>query len=113
MNFMNRARWTAGGALAVLTTLVTGCDLKKSLLSPEQPGVIGPTSVTTPTGAEALRIGALGSFKAWVAGGGVNFANLPMMSDLVTDVWASGDTQSQHNETDARTVQTSNGVLAS
>jgi hypothetical protein len=82
-------------------------------LSPQQPGVIGPTSVTTPTGAEALRIGALGSFKSWVAGGGVNFANLPMMSDLVTDIWASGDTQSQHNETDARTMQSSNGVLAS
>ena len=35
-----------------------------------------------PTGAEALRVGALGAFKGWVAGGGVNFANLPMMSDL-------------------------------
>jgi hypothetical protein len=97
----------------LLPALVSGCDLKQSLLSPQQPGVIGPTSVTTPTGAEALRVGALGSFKAWVAGGGVNFANLPMMSDLVTDVWASGDTQSQHNETDQRTVQTSNGVVAS
>ena len=31
----------------------------------------------------------------------------------LTDVWASGDTQSQHNETDQRTMQTSNGVLAS
>jgi hypothetical protein len=97
----------------LLPTLLNGCDLKQSLLSPQQPGVIGPTSVTTPTGAEALRIGALGSFKAWVAGGGVNFANLPMMSDLATDVWASGDTQSQHNETDQRTVQTSNGVVSS
>ena len=101
MKFINRARWAAVGAVALLPTLVNGCDLKQSLLSPQQPGVIGPTSVTTPTGAEALRVGALGSFKAWVAGGGVNFANLPMMSDLVTDVWASGDTQSQHNETDA------------
>jgi hypothetical protein len=113
MKFMKRARWMAVGAMAVLPTLVTGCDLKQDLLSPQQPGVIGPTSVTTPTGAEALRIGALGSFKAWVAGGGVNFANLPMMADLLTDVWASGDTQSQHNETDERIVQSSNGVLAS
>jgi hypothetical protein len=110
---INIARWGAAGAAVLLSVLVTGCDLKQSLLSPQQPGVIGPGSVTTPTGAEALRVGALGSFKAWVAGGGVNFANLPMMSDLVTDVWASGDTQSQHNETDARTMQTSNGVLAS
>lgn len=113
MKFMNRARWKTVGAVALLPTLISGCDLKEALLSPQQPGVIGPTSVTTPTGAEALRIGALGSFKSWVAGGGVNFANLPMMSDLVTDEWASGDTQSQHNETDQRTMQTSNGVLAS
>lgn len=100
-------------AVALLPAVISGCDLRKSLLSPQQPGVIGPTSVTTPTGAEALRVGALGSFKAWVAGGGANFANLPMMSDLVTDVWASGDTQSQHNETDQRTIQTANGVVAS
>jgi len=111
--FIKRARWGTVGALAVLPVLVNGCDLKQSLLSPQQPGVIGPTSVTTPTGAEALRVGAMGSFKAWVAGGGVNFANLPMMSDLATDIWASGDTQSQHNETDQRTMQSSNGVLAS
>src|ERR1041384_8230215 len=107
---IKHARW---GAVLLLPLVAGGCDLKQSLLSPQQPGVIGPTSVTTPTGAEALRVGALGAFKAWVAGGGVNFANLPMMSDLVTDVWASGDTQSQHNETDQRTVQTANGVVAS
>src|SRR4249919_3271079 len=112
-NFIKHAQWGTLGAVALLPALLNGCDLKEKLLSPQQPGVIGPTSVTTPTGAEALRVGALGSFKAWVAGGGVNFANLPMMSDLATDVWASGDTQSQHNETDQRTMQTSNGVLAS
>lgn len=112
MKSMNRARLTAVGAVAIVLTLVGGCNPKDILLSPQQPGVIGPGSVTTPTGAEALRIGALASFKTWFAGGGVNFSNLPMMSDLLTDVWGSGDTQSQHNETDARTVQSSNGVLA-
>ena len=111
MKLINRARWGVIGALLV-PMFANGCNLRESLLSPQQPGVIGPGSVTTPTGAEALRIGAMGAFKAWVAGGGANFANLPMLSDLVTDVWASGDTQSQHNETDQRTVQSSNGVLA-
>jgi hypothetical protein len=113
IKFINRVRWAAPVGAVLLPALLSGCDLKQSLLSPQQPGVIGPTSVTTPTGAEALRIGALGSFKGWVAGGGVNFANLPMMGDLLTDVWASGDTQSQHNETDQRTVQSGNGVVAS
>ncbi len=114
MKSMHSARTAAAvGAFVLLPALLNGCDLKQSLLSPQQPGVIGPTSVTTPTAAEALRVGALGSFKGWVAGGGVNFANLPMMSDLLTDEWASGDTQSQHNETDGRTVQSSNGVVSS
>lgn len=113
MKIINRARCTAVVAAALTATVLDGCDLKETLLSPQQPGVIGPTSVTSPTGAEALRVGALGAFKGWVAGGGANFANLPMMSDLITDVWASGDTQSQHNETDGRTIQSSNGVLAS
>jgi hypothetical protein len=99
--------------VALTAALVNGCNLKHDLLSPQQPGVIGPPSVTSPTAAEALRVGALGSFKAWVAGGGVNFANLPMFSDLVTDEWVSGDTQSQHNEADGRSVQTSNGILSS
>src|ERR1019366_1290127 len=113
MKSMNCARWTAVGSVALVSVLLNACDLRQNLMSLEQPGVIGPASVATPTGAEALRIGALSSFKAWFAGGGVNFANLPMLGDLLTDVWGSGDTQSQHNEIDDRTVQTSNGVLSS
>ena len=57
MKLIKRARWVTVGAVALLPAFVSGCDLKQSLLSPQQPGVIGPTSVTTPTGAEALRIG--------------------------------------------------------
>jgi hypothetical protein len=113
MTVMIRARWIAVSAATALTVLTSGCDVRDTLLSPQQPGVIGPTSVNTPTGAAALRIGAIGAFKAWVAGGGANFANLPMMSDLLTDEWASGDTQSQHNETDQRSVQSNNGIISS
>jgi hypothetical protein len=112
MKSMNRARLTAVGVAALMPVLLSSCNARDILLSPQQPGVIGPGSVTTPTGAEALRIGALGSLKTWFAGGGVNFSNLPMMGDLLTDVWASGDTQAQHNETDGRLVQSSNGVLS-
>jgi hypothetical protein len=109
--FVKRGWWGVVGAVA-LPALISGCDLKDTLLEPQQPGVIGPTSVNTPVGADALRLGALGSFKNWFAGGGANFANLPMLADLMTDTWASGDTQAQHNETDGRTVQTGNGVVA-
>ena len=108
---MKRGWWSAVGAVTLSATIVA-CDLKDTLLEPQQPGVIGPTSVNTPTGADALRIGALGAFKNWYAGGGANFANLPMLGDLMTDTWASGDTQGQHNETDQRTISPANGVLA-
>ena len=71
-----------------------------------------PDQRDQPTGAEALRVGALGSFKGgWRAAS--QLRQPANDGDLVTDVWASGDTQSQHNETDQRTMQTSNGVLAS
>lgn len=113
MQFINRARWTvAVGAVALMPLLVGGCNVKQDLLEPQQPGVIGPTSVTSPTGAEALRIGALGQLKSWVAGGGNNGSNVATFSDLVTDEWATGDTFSQHNEADQRTVQSSNSVLS-
>ena len=45
-----------------------------------------------------------------VGGGTVNTENLWMMSDLFTDVWKSGDTFLERNETDQRAVQSSNGV---
>src|SRR6185436_16498469 len=34
------------------------------------------------------------------------------LGDLLGDVWKSGDTFSQHNETDQRIVQTNNSVLS-
>src|SRR6185503_16094368 len=60
---MSRARWTiALGALAV--GAVTGCDrVKTELLAPQNPGLVDPGAVQSPTAALALRIGALGRYK--------------------------------------------------
>jgi hypothetical protein len=105
-------RWAGLLAAAVLTV---GCDVKQELLSPQQPGVIGPGDVTGAgaTGANALYIGALGRLDNWSAGGGgVNSPNVIIFADLLADVWKSSDTFSQHNETDQRVIQTNNGVLA-
>jgi hypothetical protein len=98
-----------------VATVSTGCNVKEELLSPQQPGVIGPDDVTGagPVGANALYIGALGRLTNWSAGGGsVNSPNVVIFGDLLADVWKSSDTFSQHNETDRRVIQTNNGVLA-
>lgn len=111
--FRYRARWAAAGLLAPL--LLNACDPKKELLEPQQPGTITPGDIASAgaAGAEALRIGALGQLKTWTPGGGnSNQSNIMMLGDLLTDVWKSGDTFSQHNETDQRVIQTTNGVLA-
>ena len=107
----SRRAIVAGVAMA-LPVLLSGCDVKQELLGVQQPQIIGPSNVGGPTGAAALRIGALGAFQRWVMGGGGNSSNIAMFGDLLTDEWKSGDTFAQHNEADQRIVQTNNGVLA-
>ncbi|HEX4681360.1 MAG TPA: hypothetical protein VH277_01555 [Gemmatimonadaceae bacterium] len=100
---LDRARPAALLTLAVcgIAAFVAGCDqLKDSLLAPQQPGVIGPGSVNTPTGADALVVGALerlsnatgGAVSMWSAGG------------TLTDEWFSGDTFFQTDDKDRRSV---------
>jgi hypothetical protein len=95
--------------------LVASCDVKQELLAPQQPGVLGPGDIASAgaAGAEALRIGAIGGLQSFVGGGNVNQENIWMLSDLLTDVWKSGDTFLERNETDQRAIQSSNGVWAS
>src|ERR1041385_6373190 len=80
-----------------LPAVFAGCDVKQELLGIQQPQIIGPDNVGGPTGAAALRVGALGSFQGWVMGGGGNSSNIAMFGDLLTDEWKSGDTFAQHN----------------
>jgi hypothetical protein len=105
-------RAAIAGIVLVIPALLAGCDVKQELLGIQQPQIIGPDNVGGPTGAAALRIGALGAFEGWVMGGGGNSSNIAMFGDLLTDEWKSGDTFAQHNEADQRIVQTTNSVLA-
>jgi len=110
----HRSRWAIAGLLAG-AMLVAGCDVKEELLAPQQPGVLGPGDIASAgaAGAEALRVGAEGGLQQMVGGGNVNTENLWMMSDLLTDVWKSGDTFLERNETDQRAIQSSNSVWSS
>jgi hypothetical protein len=92
--------------LAAAVVALAGCStVKDQLLAPQQPGVIGPDQVGSPTAADALRIGALARLRAMTAGG----ESFWILGGLITDEWKSGDTFSQRNDTDQRKLTTDNG----
>ena len=110
-----RAGLTAA-AIAIAPFALAACGgIKDQLLEPQQPGVISPEDVLNAgaTGADALRIGAIGWLQNWTGGGGnANQENIWMMADLLTDVWKSSDTFVQRNDTDRRNVTTNNATVA-
>lgn len=68
MKNMNRARWTIAAGLTAVA-LLAACDrVKTELLAPQNPGLVDPAAVTTPTAALALRVGAIGRYKQVQAG---------------------------------------------
>jgi starch-binding outer membrane protein, SusD/RagB family len=99
-------------AAAVSSAMLTlGCsNVKDDLLAAEDPDIIPPSALTTPEAADALRIGALARLRNMTAGSGQGDSPW-MFSGLLTDEWKSGDTFSQRNETDQRTVQENNANL--
>jgi hypothetical protein len=102
LHMTDRARRTIGASMTAAALWVfAGCQsVKDQLLEPQQPGVIGPTSVNSPIGAEALVVGALerfanatgGSTNMWSAGG------------TLADEWMSGDTFFQTDDKDRRSI---------
>src|SRR5262245_58681106 len=59
----NRARFAVLACLAT-TAVAAGCDrVKHELLEPQNPGLVDPSAVGSPTAALALRVGALGRYK--------------------------------------------------
>lgn len=66
---IDRAHW--GVAMLGLAVAVTGCDrVKSELLAPQNPGLVDPAAVNSPTAALALRVGALGRYKQVTNGSG-------------------------------------------
>ena len=110
-----RSKWVTTGALAAGLLSAAACNVRDELLSPQQPGTILPGDISSAgaAGAEALRAGALGRFQQLSPGGGNgNQTEATLLGDLMGDVWKSGDTFNQHNETDQRIIQTNNSVLS-
>jgi starch-binding outer membrane protein, SusD/RagB family len=106
-----RAAFAAGAAGLGLLAL-GACNPKQELLAPQQPGVILPTDVQSPTAAEGLYNGAVGQFGRGLIGGNGNQETIWQFVGLFTDEFRSSDTFSQRNDADQRITQTGDGVLS-
>jgi hypothetical protein len=93
----------------LLAVLVVGCG---DLLDVEDPDIIDPGQSQSPEGANAARVGALAALNIATTGtaftGGESFF---LYGGLLGDEWRSSDTFTQRDETDKRTVQTSNANI--
>ena len=106
-NSLRRVGRRALGACAVLltTAAIQGCD--SSLLEVEDPDVINPGDLNTPTAAEALRFGVLSRLVDATTGD----ENAVLLGGLLADEWRSGDTFEQRNTTDQRAPNESNTFI--
>jgi hypothetical protein len=113
---MNRStrglRVAVAAGAAGLALVLGGCNVKEELLAPQQPGVINPADVQSPTGAEGLYNGAVGNFKNGLIAGSTNTETIWQFSGLMTDEFRSSDTFSQRNDADQRTTQNNDAQLS-
>jgi starch-binding outer membrane protein, SusD/RagB family len=105
---MRRARW-AVAALA-LTAMLAGCNTKDQLLAPQNPGLIDPTAVTTPTAALALRVGALSRYKQLTNGNGTEA--LWQYAGTLADEYKNADFLTDRVDIDRRSIDPANGIIS-
>jgi len=103
----DRALAIVAGVVAAL--VVGGCDPKKELLEPQNPGIIGPDQVQSPTAADAFRKGVLGRLRSSTQSADGAWLN----AGLLADEWKSSNTFSQHQEIDSRSMALNNSEIAS
>jgi starch-binding outer membrane protein, SusD/RagB family len=84
----------------------------ESILEADDPDLIRPSDLDNPDGAAGLRLGALSRLRDATAGGGGAGESPWLYSGLLADEYASTSTFAQNDETDKRSVQTSNSLVA-
>jgi hypothetical protein len=109
MSSAYRARWAAVVCAAVAGLLAAGCNVKDSLLEPQNPGLIDETAVASPSAALALKIGAIGRLKNLVNCGGECMWE---ESGNLADEFKNSDFQPDRQDVDQRTMTSSNGILS-
>ncbi len=115
MNKQHRTRW-ALGLLAGGMVFLAGCDqVKHQLLAPQNPGLIDPSAVGTPTAALALRIGALSKFKNLVGGTGTGTTTTEALwqySGTLADEYKNADFLTDRVDIDRRSIDVNNGIIS-
>jgi hypothetical protein len=111
----NRPRWVASIALAAVGAMtIAGCDVKKELLEPQNPGLIDPSAVASPAAAYALKVGAIGKVRVVVDPAGSNGncnSNAECLWEEVgnlTDELHNSDFQNTRQDIDQRSISDDN-----
>jgi len=106
---MHRTRLVLSGVLFAATGLA-GCNVKHELLEPQNPGVIDPSAVGSPTAALALRVGALSRYKQLTNASG-NEA-LWEYSGTLADEYKNADFLTDRVDIDRRSIDPANGIVS-
>jgi len=102
-----RARRVLGASILAIGAIAAGCS--SDLLSVEDPDVIAPDNLGSPSAATALRNGVIA--RLTTATSGANNDNIFLFGGLLADEWRSGDTFEQRNTTDQRVLVAENSFL--
>src|SRR6266513_2089795 len=107
-HIQTRRRLFAAAALAAVALGAAACDVKKELLAPQNPSIIGPDQVESPTAADALRKGVYNRLRSTASADGTWDD-----AGLLADEWKSANTFSQHQELDIRSLALNNSEVSS
>jgi hypothetical protein len=94
--------------VAAVVWLFAACNIKDSLLEPQNPGLIDETAVASPSAALALKVGAVGRVKNLVNCGG---ECLWEESGHLADEFKNSDFQPTRQDVDQRTMTVDNTIL--
>jgi hypothetical protein len=105
-------RWAGRRATTVLLLgllpLALACgSVTDSLLEADDPDIISPDKLNSPSAALALRIGALERFRDITAGDESTW----LFGGLLADEWGTSSTFVQNDETDQRRIQVNNSSI--
>src|SRR5213592_3858974 len=103
-HIQTRRRLFAAAALAAVALGAAACNVKKELLEPQNPSIIGPDQVQSPTAADALRKGVYNRLRSTTASIVGSFGSNWAETGVLTDEWKSANTFSQHQEVDSRSI---------
>src|SRR5690242_19998501 len=108
---MNRAPWIlALSAASVLA--VTACDrVKTELLTPQNPGLVDPSAVNSPTAALAIRVGAIGRYKQVQSGESIWQYGGTLADEYKNADFSSDRINADQRLTDAAVSWNYNGVI--